>query len=121
VTFLCIAKAHGTQSKKVLDNEAAELGPTWFPEEKNMVSSEREKNNQSEIFRINDEGTGSRRSADKAFLLSNPFFCPTDEADRRQLRSSISQPKSDDFSIWLVDPPNQRREHLIEGSNAEKF
>jgi Tol biopolymer transport system component len=121
VTSIWVANADGTQPRKVLDNEAADFGLTWFPDGKSIAfGSERENKKQSEIFRINIDGTGLEKIAtEKGLMLSSPVFSP----DGTKLVVDAAAPWffmdiTDDFSIWIVDLVAHQQERLVKGNHA---
>jgi Tol biopolymer transport system component len=121
VTSICIANADGTQPRKVLDGESADFGLIWFPDGKSIVfASKRENKNQSEIFRINADGTGLAKIATQDHSsLSSPAVSPdgteliVDANPSDGSRSYTYGP-----GIWIVDLANHRQEVLMKGSQA---
>jgi Tol biopolymer transport system component len=64
VPSIWVANADGTEPRRVLDGEHAGYGLTWFPDGKSIAfASDRENKKQSEIFRINLDGTGLEKIA----------------------------------------------------------
>jgi TolB protein len=122
VTSVWIANADGTQPRKLLDNEAAEFGLTWSPNGSSIVfASQRENKDQSEIFRINVDGTSLERVATQPQIsLSSPRFSPdglsliVDGVPIGRLSEA-----TDDFSIWSVDLTTHHPERLTKGSHAD--
>jgi len=123
-TALCIVNADGTQPRKILDNEDAEFGLTWFPDGKNVVfASERESKKQSAIFRINVDGSGLQKIASQPDMsLTNPVVSPD---GGKLVFDAISTWRSDsqtrDSSIRLLDLATNRQETLGKGSHASIF
>ncbi len=136
VTSICIANADGTQPRKILDNETADFGLTWLPDGNGIAfGSEREHKRQSEIFRINVDGTGLEKIASvSGFSLSSPVFSadgtklvvdalpPWDFGS--QFGSALPQGQveasrlTSEHWIWLVDLISHRQERLLKGSHA---
>lgn len=121
VTALCVVNADGTGPRKILDNESAEFGVSWFPDGKSIVfGSQREAKNQSEIFRINADGGGLQKIATQPDMsLSNPLVSP----DGMKLivdavHSPVSDTKASDFDLLLVDVVTGQKESLDKGSHA---
>lgn len=121
ITSIWTANADGTDPRRVLDNETAEFGLTWFPEGKSIVfASERERKNHAEIFRINVDGTGLQKIATaRDYAFSSPIVSPDGtklivEADWPWTSSGGEQ----DSSLWLIDLSDHRQERLTKGSHS---
>lgn len=121
MTSICIANADGTQPRKVLDGVSADFGLTWFPDGKSIAfGSEREHKGQSEIFRINLDGSGlAKIASQERFSLSSPVFSP----DGTKLLFDARGPwdlniNSNDLSIRIVDLATHHQERLTKGSHA---
>ena len=123
-TALCIVNVDGTQPRKILDNEYAGFGLTWFPDGKNVAfASERESKKQSAIFRINVDGSGLQKIASQPDMsLTNPVVSPD---GGKLVFDAIPTWRSDsqmrDSNIWLLDLASTRRETLGKGSSASIF
>jgi len=121
VTALCAVNADGSEPRKILDNESAEFGLSWFPDGKSIVfGSQRETKNQSEIFRINVDGGGLQKIATQPNLsLSNPAVSP----DGTKLivdavHSAVPDTTALDFNLLLVDLTTHQQQSLGKGSHA---
>ena len=121
VTSICIVNADGTQPRIVLDGESADFGLMWFPDGKSIVfASERENKNQSEIFRINTDGTGLAKIASQDyFSLSSPTLSPDGtELIVDATPSAGAKSYTYDPSIWVVDLATHHQEILMKGTRA---
>lgn len=116
VTALCLVNADGTEPRKILDNESAEFGLTWFPDGKSIAfGSQRDTKNQSEIFRINTDGSGLQKIASQPNTsLSNPLFSP----DGTTLIVEARPLHTLNFSLLLVDLITHQQDSLGKGSHA---
>jgi Tol biopolymer transport system component len=117
VTALCVVNADGTEPRKILDNESAESGVSWFPDGKSIVfGSERDAKNQSEIFQISVDGGGLQKVASRPSMsLSNPVVSP----DGTKLIVDAAREHSlVDFNLLLVDLATHQQEFLGKGSHA---
>ncbi len=121
VTALCVVNADGTEPRKILDNEHAEFGVSWFPDGKSIVfGSRREARNQSEIFRINVDGSGFQKIASAPDTsLADPAVSP----DGKELlvdatRRAGPQTEKHDFNLLLVDLNTHQQESLGRGGHA---
>lgn len=121
VTALCVVNADGSEPRKILDNENAEFGLSWFPDGKSIVfGSQRDAKNQSEIFRINVDGGGLQKIATQPNMsLSNPEVSP----DGTKLiidavHVHVPDTTTLDFNLVLVDLATHQQESLGKGSHA---
>jgi Tol biopolymer transport system component len=110
VTSIWIANADGTQPRKIVENENAESGLTWFPDGKSIAfGSERETKNQIEIFRVKVDGTGLEKIASQAKTsLSSPVVSP--DGTKLIVDAAPSTWNRYDASIWVVDLTSHRQE-----------
>ncbi|HEV2400453.1 MAG TPA: hypothetical protein VGS27_26175 [Candidatus Sulfotelmatobacter sp.] len=121
VTALGVVNADGTEARKILDNESAEFGMSWFPDGKSIVfGSQRETKNRSEIFRVNLDGGGLQKIASLPNeSLSNPVVSPD---GTKLLVDALQLPIRDadelDFSLVLVDLTTHQQQSLGKGSHA---
>jgi len=121
VTALCLVNADGTEPRKILDNESAEFGLTWFPDGKSIVfGSQRDTKDQSEIFQINADGGGLQKIASRPKAsLSNPVVSPD---GTKLIVDAAHAPGPDvdtlDFSLLLVDLITHQQEFLGKGCHA---
>lgn len=77
-TSICIANPDGSDPSRILNDETAPFGLAWFPDGNSiMFGSTRENKYQSEVFRINTDGTGLQKIASvRASLLHSPIVSP---------------------------------------------
>jgi Tol biopolymer transport system component len=115
VTALCVVNADGTEPRKILDNESAEFGFSWFPDGASIAfGSRRDTKHRSEIFRINADGRGLEKIATEPNMsLSNPVVSP----DGTKLIVDADT-NAVDFSVLLVDLGTHQEENLGKGSHA---
>jgi len=121
VPGIWISNADGTEPERILDGESASFGLSWFPDGKGIAfGSKSENKKQSEIFRINTDGTGLAKIAStKGWSLSTPIFSP----DGTKLVVDAETPFDGDgrdsqFSVLLIDMSGHGQERLAKGNYA---
>jgi Tol biopolymer transport system component len=115
VISIWIANADGKEPQKLLD--AKTLGLTWSPDGKSIAfASVPDHKHQSQIFRINVDGTGIEQLAsEKGVSFSYPIFSP----DGTKLvvgATPRSGPK--DTEVLLIDTVTHRQSRLAKGDHA---
>jgi len=121
VTSIWIVNDDGTHPRRVLNDERANYGLAWFPDGKSIVfASDRESKHESEIFRINADGTGLQKIASREGLM---FLSPVFSPDGAKLVVECADPwrsthNKHDSSIWLLDLASHSQELLAKGSYA---
>lgn len=120
VTALCLVNADGTEPRKILDNESAEFGVAWFPDGRSIVfGSQRDTENQSEMFRINTDGGGLQKIASRPNTsLSNPVVSPDGTKLIVDAHTHGADVDTHDPSLLLVDLVTHQQEFLGKGSHA---
>jgi len=126
-----VANADGTEPRVAIEDEPALCGLAWFPDGKSIAfASERNEKHQTEIFRINVDGTGMEKIASRPHQdLCNPTLSPdgtrlvVNSIDRRYLDNWNYHPLraelSDDFDIWAIDLGSHKRQRLGSGSYSD--
>jgi Tol biopolymer transport system component len=116
VSALCVMNADGTEPRKILDNESAEFGFSWFPDGKSIAfGSQRDAKKWSEIFRVNTGGGGLQKIATQPNMsLSNPIVSPD---GMKLIVEGLTEPTSGE-SLVLIDLATHHQESLGKGSHA---
>ncbi len=121
VTSIFVVNSDGSQPRKLVDNENAAFGLAWFPDGQSIVfASVRETKDQSEIFRLNIDGTGMGKIASLAKMsLSSPAVSPD---GTKLIVDAAPLPRATtdrfDSSIWLFDLATRHEEMLVKGKHG---
>jgi len=115
-TALCVMNADGTEPRKILDNESAEFGFSWFPDGKSVAfGSRRDAKKWSEIFRVSTDGGGLQKIATQPNTsLSNPIISPD---GMKLIVDGLTEPNFGE-SLLLIDLTTHHQESLGRGSHA---
>ena len=108
--------ADGTEPRKILDNESAEFGFSWFPDGKSVAfGSRRDAKKWSEIFRVSTDGGGLQKIATQPNTsLSNPIISPD---GMKLIVDGLTEPNFGE-SLLLIDLTTHHQESLGRGSHA---